>query len=99
MLCRDASRGRAIARRLRAGTVNVNDGYAAAWSSLDAPMGGMGASGVGRRHGSVGLLKYTESQNISTRSPLLDLVQRPSNPKEYAERLSAALRLQKYLPF
>ena len=99
VLCRDASRGRAIARRLRAGTVNVNDGYAAAWSSLDAPMGGMGASGVGRRHGSVGLLKYTESQNISTRSPLLDLVQRPSNPKEYAERLSAALRLQKYLPF
>mgnify|MGYP002682300863 FL=1 len=99
VLCRDASRGRAIARRLRAGTVNVNDGYAAAWSSLDAPMGGMGASGVGRRHGSVGLLKYTESQNISTRSPLLDLVQRPSNPREYAERLSAALRLQKYLPF
>ena len=99
VLCRDASRGRAIARRLRAGTVNVNDGYAAAWSSLDAPMGGMGASGVGRRHGAVGLLKYTESQNISTRSPLLDLVQRPSNPREYAERLSTALRLQKYLPF
>ncbi len=99
VLCRDASRGRAIARRLRAGTVNVNDGYAAAWSSLDAPMGGMGASGVGRRHGAVGLLKYTEAQNISTRSPWLDLVQRPSNPKEYAERLSTALKLQKYLPF
>ena len=99
VLCRDASRGRAIARRLRAGTVNVNDGYAAAWSSLDAPMGGMGTSGVGRRHGAGGLLKYTESQNIATRSPWLDLVQRPSNPKEYAERLSTALRLQKYLPF
>jgi len=62
-------------------------------------MGGVGVSGVGRRHGAVGLLKYTESQNISTRSHLLDLVQRPSHPKEYAERLSAALRLQKYLPF
>ncbi|MEZ5374717.1 MAG: succinic semialdehyde dehydrogenase [Microthrixaceae bacterium] len=99
VLCDNASRGRAIARRLQAGTVNVNDGYAAAWSSLDAPMGGVGISGVGRRHGEVGLLKYTEAQNISTRSHLLDLVQRPSRPKEYAERLSAALRLQKYLPF
>ena len=99
VLCNNASRGRAIARRLQAGTVNVNDGYAAAWSRLDAPMGGVGVSGVGRRHGAVGLLKYTESQNISTRSHLLDLVQRPSHPKEYAERLSAALRLQKYLPF
>ena len=31
-----------------------------------APMGGMGASGVGRRHGPDGLLKYTESQTIAT---------------------------------
>lgn len=99
VLCDNTSRGRAIARRLQAGTVNVNDGYAAAWSSLDAPMGGVGISGVGRRHGEVGLLKYTEAQNIATRSHLLDVVQRPSRPKEYAERLSAALKLQKYLPF
>ena len=29
-------------------------------------MGGMGLSGVGRRHGPEGLLKYTESQTIAT---------------------------------
>lgn len=58
--------GEKIAARLHCGTVNVNEGYAMAWGSLGAPMGGMGASGVGRRHGAEGLLKYTESQTIAT---------------------------------
>lgn len=59
-----------IARRLRAGTVNVNEGYAAAWASKRAPMGGMGASGLGRRHGDEGMLKYTEPQTIATQRAL-----------------------------
>jgi len=58
--------GEKIAARLRSGTVNVNEGYAFAWGSLSAPMGGMGTSGVGRRHGPEGLLKYTEAQTIAT---------------------------------
>ncbi|BDB42728.1 MULTISPECIES: succinic semialdehyde dehydrogenase [Mycobacterium] len=58
--------GQRIAARLRSGTVNVDEGYAFAWGSLSAPMGGMGISGVGRRHGAEGLLKYTESQTIAT---------------------------------
>jgi succinate-semialdehyde dehydrogenase / glutarate-semialdehyde dehydrogenase len=58
--------GEKIAAQLRSGTVNVNEGYAFAWGSLSAPMGGMGISGVGRRHGPEGLLKYTESQTIAT---------------------------------
>jgi len=58
--------GERIAMRLRSGTVNVNEGYAFAWGSLSAPMGGMGTSGVGRRHGAEGLLKYTEAQTIAT---------------------------------
>jgi succinate-semialdehyde dehydrogenase/glutarate-semialdehyde dehydrogenase len=58
--------GERIAARLRTGTVNVNEGYAFAWGALSAPMGGMGISGVGRRHGPEGLLKYTESQTIAT---------------------------------
>lgn len=61
----DIARGRDIASRVRAGTVNVNDAYAAAWGSMDAPMGGMGDSGLGRRHGAVGVLKYTETQTIA----------------------------------
>ncbi|HEX6446354.1 MAG TPA: succinic semialdehyde dehydrogenase [Streptosporangiales bacterium] len=61
----DVARGRAVASRIRAGSVNVNEAYAAAWGSMDAPMGGMGDSGLGRRHGAVGLLKYTETQTVA----------------------------------
>lgn len=64
--------GEAIAARLRCGTVNVNEGYAPAMGSLAAPMGGMRNSGLGRRHGAEGLLKYTEAQTVAT-SRLLTL--------------------------
>ncbi|MFC9993823.1 succinic semialdehyde dehydrogenase [Nocardia sp. NPDC127526] len=58
--------GAAIAARLRCGAVTVGEGYAAAAASPGAPMGGMGDSGLGRRHGPDGLLKYTEPQTIAT---------------------------------
>jgi succinate-semialdehyde dehydrogenase/glutarate-semialdehyde dehydrogenase len=97
--CGDTSRGRAIAERIQAGTVNVNDGYASAWASLDAPMGGMKASGVGRRHGREGLLKYTESQTVAVRSRLAEKLQDPTgDPASYARRFTAILRKAKHLP-
>ncbi|MEV6773474.1 succinic semialdehyde dehydrogenase [Nocardia sp. NPDC051030] len=58
------SEGEQIALRLHAGTVNVDEGYAPAWGTTGAPMGGMGISGVGRRHGPDGLLKFTEPQTV-----------------------------------
>ncbi|HET6951253.1 MAG TPA: succinic semialdehyde dehydrogenase [Acidimicrobiales bacterium] len=95
----DTARGRDIARRLRAGTVNVNDGYSSAWASLDAPMGGMKASGLGRRHGREGLLKYTESQTVAVRSRLAEKLQDPTgDPAGYARRFTAVLRAAKHLP-
>ncbi len=57
--------GKVIAAQLHAGTVNINEGYGAAWASVDAPMGGFRASGLGRRHGREGLLKYTETKNVA----------------------------------
>jgi succinate-semialdehyde dehydrogenase / glutarate-semialdehyde dehydrogenase len=62
---RDTGRGQRIGERVKAGTVNVNEGYIAGWASVDAPMGGMKASGLGRRHGAVGIVKYTEQQTIA----------------------------------
>lgn len=62
---RDIKRGHAIARRIETGTVNINDAYRPIWLTTDAPMGGMKQSGLGRRHGDGGLLKYTESQTVS----------------------------------
>ncbi|MDH6124227.1 succinic semialdehyde dehydrogenase [Kitasatospora sp. GP82] len=63
---RDSRRGRAVAARLHTGTVNVNEAYAAAYGSVASPMGGMGDSGLGRRHGAEGILRYTEAQTIAT---------------------------------
>ncbi len=95
----DAKQGHAIAARLQAGTVNVNDGYSSAWATLDAPMGGMKASGVGRRHGHEGLLKYTESQTIAVRSELAAKLQDPTGDGAgYASRFTKILKLAKHLP-
>jgi succinate-semialdehyde dehydrogenase/glutarate-semialdehyde dehydrogenase len=69
---KSARQGRNVAARLHAGTVNINEGYASAWGSVDAPMGGVGDSGLGRRHGSEGLLKYTEAQTLA-RQRLMNL--------------------------
>ncbi|MFE9909186.1 succinic semialdehyde dehydrogenase [Streptomyces clavifer] len=62
---KDGRRGHRIAARLRAGTVNINEGYAPAYGSVQSPMGGMKDSGLGRRHGSEGILKYTEAQTVA----------------------------------
>lgn len=62
----DTDRGEAVAERIECGTVGVNDPYPAAWASVDAPMGGMKDSGVGRRHGRAGIEKYTEPQTVAT---------------------------------
>ncbi|NLF05786.1 MAG: aldehyde dehydrogenase family protein [Actinomycetales bacterium] len=58
-------RGRAIADRVRAGIVNINEGYAAAWSAYGAPVGGWGASGLGARHGREGVLATTLTQTVA----------------------------------
>ena len=63
---RDAARGRAVARRIRCGTVNVNEAYGATFGSLGAPMGGMRESGMGRRQGAEGIHRYTEAQSVAT---------------------------------
>jgi len=94
----DATRGEALARRIRSGTVNVNEGYAATWASLDAPMGGMKESGVGRRHGHEGIVKYTEPQTIAVQR-LLPIGPLRGVPVEaYTKVMAAALSLLRKLP-
>lgn len=62
---RNPRRGMMAAARLKAGTVAINDSYMG-WAVMDAPMGGFKESGIGRRHGPDGILKYTEAQTIVT---------------------------------
>ena len=63
---RDVAGAQEMAQRIRSGSVNINDGAAAAAGSIEAGVGGMGDSGLGRRHGAEGMRKYTESQTIAT---------------------------------
>jgi len=93
---RDTPTARALALRIEAGTVNVNEAYSAAWASIDAPMGGVKDSGLGRRHGIEGLLKYTDAQTIAEqRFMSLDLsapwVSRPGT-RRLATGLLGAMR-------
>ncbi|MGX1809669.1 succinic semialdehyde dehydrogenase [Nocardia sp. NPDC055321] len=67
---RDTEHGRAVAARINAGSVNVNEGFIAAWGSIAAPSGGLGISGTGRRHGPEGLLKYIDTQTIAVQRVL-----------------------------
>ena len=54
----------ALAARIQAGTVEVNDGIVATWGSADVLQGGMKASGLGRRNGQYGILRFTEPQSV-----------------------------------
>jgi succinate-semialdehyde dehydrogenase/glutarate-semialdehyde dehydrogenase len=94
----DPARGRRVATQLQAGTVNVNGAYAATWASVDAPMGGMKDSGLGRRHGEYGILKYTESQTIATERLLPVGVPPGVRADIYARLMTNGLRLLRRAP-
>jgi succinate-semialdehyde dehydrogenase/glutarate-semialdehyde dehydrogenase len=95
---RDTERGRRIAARLQAGTVNVNEGFIAAWGSVDAPMGGMKDSGLGRRHGAMGILKYTDEQTIAVQRVMQIAAPRGVGQKTYAVAMTTGLRLLRRMP-
>ncbi|MFE9107217.1 succinic semialdehyde dehydrogenase [Actinomadura geliboluensis] len=91
------ARARRLAARIQAGTVNINDGYGAAYASYDSPMGGMKQSGVGRRHGAEGLLKFTEVQTVASQH-LMDL-EPPAGIgyDTFADYMANGIRLMKKL--
>ncbi len=94
---RDTARAREIAAQVRCGTVNVNEAFGATFASIEAPMGGMRASGMGRRQGSEGILRYTETQSVGTQKvirfgPMLGM-----SDRAYARTMTANLRVMKKL--
>ena len=93
----DGARARAIARYIKCGTVNINEAFGATFASIDSPMGGMRQSGMGRRQGSEGIHRYTESQSVATQrlirfAPMLGM-----SDKTYGKVMTANLRLMKKL--
>lgn len=93
-----AGRAMRVARRLQAGMVNVNEAYAATWGSTAAPAGGVKESGLGRRHGEEGLLKYTTAQTIAVQRGLPIAPRRPHRSRHYARVMTTLVRLMRHLP-
>ncbi|UMG93378.1 succinic semialdehyde dehydrogenase [Nocardioides sp. TF02-7] len=90
---RDGARARAIARRIRCGTVNINEGFGATFGSVDAPMGGMRESGAGRRQGSEGIHRYTETQAVGTQRVLRIAPNLGMKAETHARLMTAGLRV------
>jgi acyl-CoA reductase-like NAD-dependent aldehyde dehydrogenase len=62
---RDRARGESLARRIRAGTVMVNDAVAC-FGISEAPHGGVKASGMGRTHGRFGLEEMVRIKHVDS---------------------------------
>ena len=96
--CGNRQAGRAVAARLRAGTVNVNEGYAATFGSVAVPMGGMKDSGFGRRNGTAGILRYTDTQSVAVQRGLRLRPGRGVPATLWTRGLTAGLRALRKLP-
>lgn len=92
---RDVGRGQRVAARFHCGTVNINEGYASAYASNGSPMGGMGQSGIGRRHGADGILKYTEPQTVAVQRLLGFEVPKGLSEKQWAKLMTSGLKMMK----
>jgi acyl-CoA reductase-like NAD-dependent aldehyde dehydrogenase len=60
---KDLERGEQLARRIQAGSVCVND-VQTNYVALNLPMGGWKSSGIGTRHGALGIRKYCKTQSV-----------------------------------
>jgi succinate-semialdehyde dehydrogenase / glutarate-semialdehyde dehydrogenase len=94
---RDVRAGRDIAARIQTGTVNINEAYAATWASA-APMGGWKHSGLERRHGRHGILKYTDPQTVSVERVLNIGTPAFLSHGQYAAVMKTAVGLLKRVP-
>ncbi|HET7068017.1 MAG TPA: succinic semialdehyde dehydrogenase [Nocardioides sp.] len=93
----DGPRARALARRIRCGTVNVNEGFAASFGSVEAPMGGMRSSGLGRRQGAEGVLRFTETQSVATQRVTRIAPSFGLSDERFGTVMTASLRVLKKL--
>jgi acyl-CoA reductase-like NAD-dependent aldehyde dehydrogenase len=81
----EVTEGERIAERVEAGTVAVNDLFVTNYSVLGLPMGGWKRSGIGYRHGAVGIRKFCRSESITVprmRQPKRELTWFPYTPRQ-----------------
>ncbi|MGH3361617.1 MAG: aldehyde dehydrogenase family protein, partial [Nocardioides sp.] len=91
----DLAAAEAVARRIQAGNVNVNDVLAVAYASKGTPSGGVKQSGVGARHGDQGLLKYTDCQNLGVLRKQVMGPQPGQDYAAYAKQMRTSLKVMR----
>jgi len=94
VLSGSARRGLRVAGALEAGSVNVNEGYRGSFSAVDAPMGGVKGSGLGRRNGPEGLKRFVDPVTISLATGVLRL---PGTGTEFARLVGPMVLLARTL--
>ncbi|MFC7625635.1 succinic semialdehyde dehydrogenase [Microlunatus sp. GCM10028923] len=94
----DARAARALAARLPSGKININDGFAAAYGSVHASIGGWGRSGGGHRHGREALLSVTRVQTVARQVGVPTGEFGPFRGLSYRRLMSDVLRAVRILP-
>ncbi|MET0724780.1 MAG: aldehyde dehydrogenase family protein, partial [Leifsonia sp.] len=94
VLSRSNARAQRVAAAIDAGSVNINEGYRGSFSTVDAPMGGVKNSGLGRRNGPEGLLRFVEPVTVARPTGLLQL---PRTGKEFGPMVAPMLLLSRVL--
>jgi acyl-CoA reductase-like NAD-dependent aldehyde dehydrogenase len=61
---RDPKEGKALAARLKTGSVNINDALVT-YAVPSLPFGGVKKSGIGRYHGAIGLQAFTDIKSVT----------------------------------
>ncbi len=82
IFARSRKRARTVARALEAGSININEGYRATFSSIDAPMGGVKQSGIGRRNGVEGIRRFVNAHTVAESTGVMTL---PRTGREFAK--------------
>ncbi|HEY4094501.1 MAG TPA: aldehyde dehydrogenase family protein [Baekduia sp.] len=90
---KDVKHAEAVARRVEAGAVCVNDALVN-YQALELPMGGAKASGLGSRHGAGGIRKYCQQQAI-----LVTRFATKKDPHMYPYNAKMTRRLGKFFGF
>ena len=91
----DHERGRRVASKIKCGTVNVNEGFAATFGSIDAPMGGMKNSGLGRRQGKDGIRRFVDVQAVATQTGIPIAPSHGLDGKSFTSVMTGLLRIMK----
>ena len=84
-----------MASKIKCGTVNVNEGFAATFGSIDAPMGGMKNSGLGRRQGQDGIRRFVDVQSVATQTGIPLAPSHGLDGKSFTSVMTGLLRVLK----